>query len=156
MQNQTGNMAEHHNETVSLMGHAEGHASIFLPKALVLTTRERPILCLLLMLGTLWLGYTLYIIKRGYVHLLDDFIKLFQNIYSKKWHKYIKLGEKKTIYIPGVRQKVTNHLQWFSLFRCNNVIHEVDKSVYFHVWLLGCHFSFPSQLSLRDMAYFSS
>uniref|UniRef100_A0A8C9YI26 Solute carrier family 4 member 11 n=1 Tax=Sander lucioperca TaxID=283035 RepID=A0A8C9YI26_SANLU len=65
MQNQTGNMAEHHNETVSLMGHAEGHASIFLPKALVLTTRERPILCLLLMLGTLWLGYTLYIIKRG-------------------------------------------------------------------------------------------
>uniref|UniRef100_A0A8C9YJ34 Solute carrier family 4 member 11 n=1 Tax=Sander lucioperca TaxID=283035 RepID=A0A8C9YJ34_SANLU len=53
------------NLTVSLMGHAEGHASIFLPKALVLTTRERPILCLLLMLGTLWLGYTLYIIKRG-------------------------------------------------------------------------------------------
>uniref|UniRef100_A0A8C9YIX8 Solute carrier family 4 member 11 n=1 Tax=Sander lucioperca TaxID=283035 RepID=A0A8C9YIX8_SANLU len=61
----TTNSTLHHNETVSLMGHAEGHASIFLPKALVLTTRERPILCLLLMLGTLWLGYTLYIIKRG-------------------------------------------------------------------------------------------
>ncbi|XP_034739396.1 sodium bicarbonate transporter-like protein 11 [Etheostoma cragini] len=64
MQNQSGNMPENRNETVSL-GHAEGHASIVLPEALVLTTRERPILCLLLMLGTLWLGYALYIIKRN-------------------------------------------------------------------------------------------
>ncbi|XP_032383878.1 sodium bicarbonate transporter-like protein 11 [Etheostoma spectabile] len=64
MQNHSGNMPENHNETVSL-GHAEGHTSIFLPETLVLTTRERPILCLLLMLGTLWLGYALYIIKRS-------------------------------------------------------------------------------------------
>ncbi|KAF7669602.1 hypothetical protein LDENG_00176770 [Lucifuga dentata] len=39
--------------------------SIFLPESLVLCTRERPILCLLLMLGTLWLGYALYLIKRS-------------------------------------------------------------------------------------------
>uniref|UniRef100_A0AAQ5YV28 Bicarbonate transporter-like transmembrane domain-containing protein n=1 Tax=Amphiprion ocellaris TaxID=80972 RepID=A0AAQ5YV28_AMPOC len=44
---------------------AEGHASVFLPESLVICTRERPILCLLLMLGTLWLGYTLYLIKRS-------------------------------------------------------------------------------------------
>ncbi|XP_053179830.1 solute carrier family 4 member 11-like [Scomber japonicus] len=50
-----------HNET----GHTEGHASVFLPESLVLCTRERPILCLLLMLGTLWLGYALYLIKRS-------------------------------------------------------------------------------------------
>ncbi|XP_049441946.1 solute carrier family 4 member 11-like isoform X1 [Epinephelus fuscoguttatus] len=63
--NQTGNMLRHQNETVSLMEHAEGHVSIFLPESLVVTTRERPILCLLLMLGTLWLGYALYLIKRS-------------------------------------------------------------------------------------------
>lgn len=40
------------------------HVSVFLPESLVLCTRERPILCLLLMLGTLWLGYALYLIKR--------------------------------------------------------------------------------------------
>uniref|UniRef100_A0AAX7TBH8 Bicarbonate transporter-like transmembrane domain-containing protein n=1 Tax=Astatotilapia calliptera TaxID=8154 RepID=A0AAX7TBH8_ASTCA len=51
------------NKTLVVMsGHAE---SIFLPESLVLCTRERPILCLLLMLGTLWLGYTLYLIKRS-------------------------------------------------------------------------------------------
>ncbi|KAG7224797.1 hypothetical protein INR49_013510 [Caranx melampygus] len=48
----------HHNGT-------EGHTSVFLPESLVLCTRERPILCLLLMLGTLWLGYALYLIKRS-------------------------------------------------------------------------------------------
>lgn len=53
----------HQNET-------EGHMSVFLPESLVICTRERPILCLLLMLGTLWLGYALYLIKRRYVHLL--------------------------------------------------------------------------------------
>lgn len=37
---------------------------VYLPESLVLCTRERPILCLLLMLGTLWLGYALYLIKR--------------------------------------------------------------------------------------------
>ncbi|XP_076005328.1 solute carrier family 4 member 11-like [Genypterus blacodes] len=43
----------------------EGPVSVFLPKSLVLCTRERPILCVLLMLGTLWLGYALYLIKRS-------------------------------------------------------------------------------------------
>uniref|UniRef100_A0A3Q0S7R7 Solute carrier family 4 member 11 n=1 Tax=Amphilophus citrinellus TaxID=61819 RepID=A0A3Q0S7R7_AMPCI len=51
--------------TGMLSGHAEGHESIFLPETLVVCTKERPILCLLLMLGTLWLGYTLYLIKRS-------------------------------------------------------------------------------------------
>ncbi|KAG5264079.1 hypothetical protein AALO_G00271890 [Alosa alosa] len=36
-----------------------------LPAKLILCTRERPILCLLLMLGTLWLGYALFLIKRS-------------------------------------------------------------------------------------------
>uniref|UniRef100_A0A8D3EDR0 Bicarbonate transporter-like transmembrane domain-containing protein n=1 Tax=Scophthalmus maximus TaxID=52904 RepID=A0A8D3EDR0_SCOMX len=63
--NQTGNTLGHQNETGSLLGHDEGHASVFLPESLVLCARERPILCLLLMLGTLWLGYALYLIKRS-------------------------------------------------------------------------------------------
>ncbi|XP_059201983.1 solute carrier family 4 member 11-like [Centropristis striata] len=50
------------NQTANVTG---GHASVFLPESLVLTTRERPVLCLLLMLGTLWLGYALYLIKRS-------------------------------------------------------------------------------------------
>uniref|UniRef100_A0A8C1ICY7 Solute carrier family 4 member 11 n=1 Tax=Cyprinus carpio TaxID=7962 RepID=A0A8C1ICY7_CYPCA len=37
---------------------------VSLPAAMVLCTRESPILCLLLMLGTLWLGYALFLIKR--------------------------------------------------------------------------------------------
>ncbi|XP_037551386.1 sodium bicarbonate transporter-like protein 11 [Nematolebias whitei] len=36
-----------------------------LPESLVQCTRERPVLCLLLMLGTLWMGYTLYQFKRS-------------------------------------------------------------------------------------------
>ncbi|XP_059371391.1 solute carrier family 4 member 11-like isoform X3 [Carassius carassius] len=36
-----------------------------MPATAVLCTRERPILCLLLMLGTLWLGYALFLIKRS-------------------------------------------------------------------------------------------
>lgn len=40
------------------------NGSISLPATMVLCTRERPILCLLLMLGTLWLGYALFLIKR--------------------------------------------------------------------------------------------
>ncbi|XP_069026962.1 solute carrier family 4 member 11-like [Embiotoca jacksoni] len=51
--NQMANTSEHHNDT------------IFLPESLVICTRERPILCLLLMLGTLWLGYALYLIKKS-------------------------------------------------------------------------------------------
>ncbi|XP_068596422.1 solute carrier family 4 member 11-like [Brachionichthys hirsutus] len=53
------------NETALLMGQAVGHPLIFLPESLVQCTRERPILCLLLMLGTLWLGYALYVIKKS-------------------------------------------------------------------------------------------
>uniref|UniRef100_A0AAQ5ZAJ5 Bicarbonate transporter-like transmembrane domain-containing protein n=1 Tax=Amphiprion ocellaris TaxID=80972 RepID=A0AAQ5ZAJ5_AMPOC len=58
-------LATTNSTTVSPSGQAEGHASVFLPESLVICTRERPILCLLLMLGTLWLGYTLYLIKRS-------------------------------------------------------------------------------------------
>ncbi|XP_077091990.1 solute carrier family 4 member 11-like isoform X1 [Siphateles boraxobius] len=36
-----------------------------LPVTMLLGTRERPILCLLLMLGTMWLGYVLFLIKRS-------------------------------------------------------------------------------------------
>ncbi|XP_077433999.1 solute carrier family 4 member 11-like isoform X2 [Vanacampus margaritifer] len=43
----------------------EEHANVFLPKSLVICSREIPILCLLLMLGTLWLGYALYLVKRS-------------------------------------------------------------------------------------------
>jgi len=38
-----------------------------LPETVIHCTRERPLLCLLLMLGTLWMGYTLYQFKRRYV-----------------------------------------------------------------------------------------
>lgn len=62
--NQTGNGLGEHGKAVPLMEHTEGHTLIFLPESLVQCTREMPILCLLLMLGTLWLGYTLYLIKR--------------------------------------------------------------------------------------------
>lgn len=64
MKNQTGGALGHSNQTEPLMGHAEEHALVYLPESLVVCTRERPILCLLLMLGTLWLGYALYLIKR--------------------------------------------------------------------------------------------
>lgn len=37
-----------------------------LADALVLCTRDRAVLCVLLMLGTLWVGYTLYQFKRRY------------------------------------------------------------------------------------------
>lgn len=51
---------------MSLFEHPEEKMLVFLPETLVECTRERPILCLLLMLGTLWLGYALYLIKRRY------------------------------------------------------------------------------------------
>ncbi|XP_056626415.1 solute carrier family 4 member 11-like [Triplophysa dalaica] len=38
---------------------------VSLPATIVLCTRERPILCLLLMLGSLWLGYALFLMKRS-------------------------------------------------------------------------------------------
>ncbi|XP_015248529.1 PREDICTED: sodium bicarbonate transporter-like protein 11 isoform X2 [Cyprinodon variegatus] len=50
---------------MSLFGHQEEEVLYYLPETLVHCTRERPILCLLLMLGTLWLGYTLYLIKKS-------------------------------------------------------------------------------------------
>ncbi|KAM3613402.1 uncharacterized protein V6R79_025448 [Siganus canaliculatus] len=61
--NNTGSMPGAHNETGSVTG--EGHPLILLPQSLVLCSREMPILCLLLMLGTLWLGYALFLIKRS-------------------------------------------------------------------------------------------
>ncbi|XP_015199344.1 solute carrier family 4 member 11 isoform X1 [Lepisosteus oculatus] len=39
--------------------------SVALEDLVILCSRERPVLCLLLMLGTLWLGYTLYQFKRS-------------------------------------------------------------------------------------------
>ncbi|XP_057706953.1 solute carrier family 4 member 11-like isoform X3 [Corythoichthys intestinalis] len=63
MKNQTSG---HHNDSgPPIMDHAEEHAFVFLPKTLVICSREIPILCLLLMLGTLWLGYALYLVKRS-------------------------------------------------------------------------------------------
>ncbi|KAK6306801.1 hypothetical protein J4Q44_G00219490, partial [Coregonus suidteri] len=40
-------------------------SSLPLPDSFIQSTRERPVLCLLLMLGTLWLGYTLYHFKHS-------------------------------------------------------------------------------------------
>ncbi|KAM9477269.1 solute carrier family 4 member 11 isoform 5-T5 [Clarias gariepinus] len=42
-----------------------GPGSLSLPESFILCTRARPLLCLLLMLGTLWVGYTLYQFKRS-------------------------------------------------------------------------------------------
>lgn len=53
----------------TMLAHVESY--VYLPESLVVCTRERPILCLLLMLGTLWFGYALYLLKRRYVHLFD-------------------------------------------------------------------------------------
>uniref|UniRef100_A0A8C4ICP8 Solute carrier family 4 member 11 n=1 Tax=Dicentrarchus labrax TaxID=13489 RepID=A0A8C4ICP8_DICLA len=49
----------------SLSEVAAGLALNALPESLIQCTRERPVLCLLLMLGTLWMGYTLYQFKRS-------------------------------------------------------------------------------------------
>ncbi|KAA0709243.1 Sodium bicarbonate transporter-like protein 11 [Triplophysa tibetana] len=38
---------------------------VSLPATIILCTRERPILCLLLMLGSLWLGYALFLMKKS-------------------------------------------------------------------------------------------
>ncbi|XP_014902724.1 sodium bicarbonate transporter-like protein 11 isoform X2 [Poecilia latipinna] len=66
IENQTTTKLEHKIGTnMSLFEHPEEKTLVFLPETLVESTRERPILCLLLMLGTLWLGYALYLIKRS-------------------------------------------------------------------------------------------
>ncbi|XP_034091278.1 sodium bicarbonate transporter-like protein 11 isoform X3 [Gymnodraco acuticeps] len=44
---------------------AAGYALNALPETVIHCTRERPLLCMLLMLGTLWMGYTLYQFKRS-------------------------------------------------------------------------------------------
>uniref|UniRef100_G3NKQ3 Solute carrier family 4 member 11 n=1 Tax=Gasterosteus aculeatus aculeatus TaxID=481459 RepID=G3NKQ3_GASAC len=44
---------------------AAAFAASALPGSVIQCTRERPVLCLLLMLGTLWMGYTLYQFKRS-------------------------------------------------------------------------------------------
>ncbi|XP_023184096.1 sodium bicarbonate transporter-like protein 11 isoform X1 [Xiphophorus maculatus] len=65
-ENQTTTKLEHKTgANMSLFEHPEEKMLVFLPETLVECTRERPILCLLLMLGTLWLGYALYLIKRS-------------------------------------------------------------------------------------------
>ncbi|XP_008418787.1 sodium bicarbonate transporter-like protein 11 [Poecilia reticulata] len=66
IENQTTSKLEHKIGTnMSLFEYPEEKTLVFLPETLVESTRERPILCLLLMLGTLWLGYALYLIKRS-------------------------------------------------------------------------------------------
>ncbi|KAM4732228.1 solute carrier family 4 member 11-like [Anableps anableps] len=66
IENQTTTMPEHKiGRNMSLFEHQEEKKLVLLPETLVECTRERPILCLLLMLGTLWLGYALYLIKRS-------------------------------------------------------------------------------------------
>lgn len=62
--NQTADGLGEHGKAGSLMEHPEAHTLTLLPETLVQCTREMPILCLLLMLGTLWLGYALYLIRR--------------------------------------------------------------------------------------------
>ncbi|XP_062253436.1 sodium bicarbonate transporter-like protein 11 [Platichthys flesus] len=44
---------------------AAGLSRNTLPETIIHCSRERPLLCLLLMLGTLWMGYTLYQFKRS-------------------------------------------------------------------------------------------
>ncbi|TNN32009.1 Sodium bicarbonate transporter-like protein 11 [Liparis tanakae] len=44
---------------------AAGFVLNALPETVILCSRERPLLGLLLMLGTLWMGYTLYQFKRS-------------------------------------------------------------------------------------------
>lgn len=46
-----------------------------LPESVIQCSRERPVLCLLLMLGTLWMGYTLYQFKRRYVSLYSEWVE---------------------------------------------------------------------------------
>ncbi|XP_065814776.1 LOW QUALITY PROTEIN: solute carrier family 4 member 11 [Labrus bergylta] len=75
--NQTENKIKPLNETASVLGHLESHVNVFLPETLVVCTRERPVLCLLLMLGTLWFGYALYIIKRRLVQQPELFDSLY-------------------------------------------------------------------------------
>ncbi|XP_018585833.1 solute carrier family 4 member 11 isoform X1 [Scleropages formosus] len=56
------------NETGNGTGDGRGNVTVdgtALAESLVLCTRERAVLCLLLMLGTLWLGYTLYQFRRS-------------------------------------------------------------------------------------------
>ncbi|XP_036372724.1 sodium bicarbonate transporter-like protein 11 isoform X1 [Megalops cyprinoides] len=53
------------NTTANTTATGSNGRPITLPESFILCTRERPVLCLLLMLGTLWLGYTLYQFKRS-------------------------------------------------------------------------------------------
>uniref|UniRef100_A0AAY4EQ26 Bicarbonate transporter-like transmembrane domain-containing protein n=1 Tax=Denticeps clupeoides TaxID=299321 RepID=A0AAY4EQ26_9TELE len=63
-----GSVAELQRLSAGLMGagsNSSGAGLSVLPESFILCTRARPLLCLLLMLGTLWLGYTLYEFKRS-------------------------------------------------------------------------------------------
>ncbi|XP_061781123.1 solute carrier family 4 member 11 isoform X3 [Nerophis lumbriciformis] len=53
------------NGSVAREGAAGSSVLEVLPETLIHCTRERPVLCLLLMMGTLWMGYTLYQFKRS-------------------------------------------------------------------------------------------
>ncbi|CAM4612368.1 unnamed protein product [Leuciscus chuanchicus] len=57
-----GGTEDLHRLVVMLNGTENGGS---LPATMVLGTRERPVLCLLLMLGTMWLGYVLFLFKRS-------------------------------------------------------------------------------------------
>ncbi|XP_018585837.1 solute carrier family 4 member 11 isoform X5 [Scleropages formosus] len=62
------------NETGNGTGDGRGNVTVdgtALAESLVLCTRERAVLCLLLMLGTLWLGYTLYQFRRRIVSVKE-------------------------------------------------------------------------------------
>lgn len=58
-----------------------------LPETLIQCTRERPVLCLLLMLGTLWMGYTLYQFKRRYVQRCST-------VHSHDWRSWKRVWMK--------------------------------------------------------------
>nr|XP_057933307.1 sodium bicarbonate transporter-like protein 11 isoform X2 [Doryrhamphus excisus] len=53
------------NKSVVATGTTASSLLHVLPETLIHCTRERPVLCLLLMMGTLWMGYTLYQFKRS-------------------------------------------------------------------------------------------
>ncbi|XP_019718276.1 solute carrier family 4 member 11 [Hippocampus comes] len=65
--NASASDASHRVAGAGVNGSELGVASVLqaLPDSLIDCTRERPVLCLLLMMGTLWIGYTLYQFKRS-------------------------------------------------------------------------------------------
>lgn len=69
--------------------------SVTLPESLILCTRARPLLFMLLMLGTLWVGYTLYQFRRRWgalpvshthTHTLMGILKSDRRLF---WHPHL-------------------------------------------------------------------